>query len=435
MTNEKSKIDKSKFVFVNNDNKGINDVALTTKQVGYYKDVFIRFKKNKASIVSFIIILVILFFTLVGPVLKKVEPLSKSNELSMTYLTPKIPILEKIGIFDGSKTVETNSKFINSLPEGIVIKIVEEGIGSDGNKTKAKVDYYKYVNYVSSYYTEDGVLATRNLTLDEYNLALERNAVIDLIEIKKMESDTLYVARIDAFRFALNQSPENTYFWFGTGADGKDLFTTMWNAARISILLATIVSVVNLIIGTIIGAFIGYYGGWLDILFDRIIDILGSLPFIALLTIIIVKFGSSVFVVFIAFVATGWLGSYGRTRMQFYRFKTREYVLAARTLGARDRRIMFKHILPNGMGLMITAFSLSIPSFMFGEATYSYLGIIKYKGTVSIGELLSNGQAMMTNHPHLLLFPAIFISVLMLSFNLLGNGLRDAFNPSLRGVE
>ena len=96
---------------------------------------------------------------------------------------------------------------------------------------------------------------------------------------------------------------------------------------------------------------------------------------------------------------------------------------------------MFKHILPNGMGLMITAFSLSIPSFMFGEATYSYLGIIRYEGTVSMGELLSIGQAAMTNHSHLLLFPAIFISVLMLCFNLLGNGLRDAFNPSLRGAE
>lgn len=435
MMNANEKIDKSKFTFVDNANKGINDIALPTKRVGYYQDALNRFKKNKASLVSFIIICVILFFTLFGPYMKKVEPMSKSNELRLVYLTPKIPFLEKLGIFDGSKTIETNSKFVDSLPEDIIIEIIETNTGSDKSKTKVKVDYYKYVNYVNSYYNEEGQLSTRNLTIDEYNEALKRNAVIDLIEVKISGADTIYVARIDTFKYALNQTPENTYFWFGTGSDGKDLFTTLWKAARVSILLAAAVSIINLIIGTIIGAFIGYYGGWLDIIFDRIIDILGSLPFIALLTIIVAKYGSSITVVLLAFVATGWLGSYGRTRMQFYRFKSREYILAARTLGARDGRIMFKHILPNGIGLMITAFSLSIPAFMFGEATYSYLGIIKYQGTVSMGELLSNGQAAMTNHPHLLIFPAIYISILMLCFNLLGNGLRDAFNPSLRGVE
>ncbi len=127
----------------------------------------------------------------------------------------------------------------------------------------------------------------------------------------------------------------------------------------------------------------------------------------------------------------------GRTRMQFYRFKNQEYVLAARTLGANDRRIMFKHIFPNAIGTLITSFVLVIPGMIFSETTLSYLGIINLNtgDTTSVGTLLANAQPYLAQYPHMIFFPALFISLLMLSFNLFGNGLRDAFNPSLRGTE
>lgn len=126
-----------------------------------------------------------------------------------------------------------------------------------------------------------------------------------------------------------------------------------------------------------------------------------------------------------------------RVRMQFYRFKNQEYVLAARTLGARDRRVMFKHIFPNSLGTIITGSVLSIPGMIFSESSLSYLGIINLNsGTMtSVGNMLSNAQAFLTSYPHMMFFPAMFICLLMLSFNLFGNGLRDAFNPSLRGAE
>ena len=126
-----------------------------------------------------------------------------------------------------------------------------------------------------------------------------------------------------------------------------------------------------------------------------------------------------------------------RTRMQFYRFKNQEYVLAARTLGARDRRIMFKHIFPNSLGTIITGSVLVIPGVIFSETSLTYLGIINLDSATrsSVGAMLSAGQGVMTIYPHLVLFPAVFIGLLMVSFNLFGNGLRDAFNPSLRGVE
>ena len=127
----------------------------------------------------------------------------------------------------------------------------------------------------------------------------------------------------------------------------------------------------------------------------------------------------------------------GRTRMQFYRFKNQEYVLAARTLGAKDWRIMFKHIFPNSLGTLVTSCVLIIPGMIFSETSLSYLGIINLNSgsLTSVGTLLANGQPYLVTYPHMILFPAVFISLLMLSFNLFGNGLRDAFNPSLRGTE
>ena len=127
-----------------------------------------------------------------------------------------------------------------------------------------------------------------------------------------------------------------------------------------------------------------------------------------------------------------------RVRMQFYRFKNQEYILAARTLGAKDFRLMFKHIFPNSLGTIITGSVLVIPGVIFSETSLTYLNIVNLDSTTmsSVGSMLSTGQAaMLAGYPHALVFPALFISLLMISFNLFGNGLRDAFNPSLRGAE
>ncbi len=199
--------------------------------------------------------------------------------------------------------------------------------------------------------------------------------------------------------------------------------------------MAVAVVMINSIVGLTIGAIAGYYGGLLDLLFDRFREIVSGIPFLAVLTLLTLRYGSPFWVIILAFTLTGWIGSYGTGRLQFYRFKNREYVLAARTLGAADKRIMFKHIFPNTLGLIVTGLALAVPIFVFTEATFSFLGIINYEDAISVGMLIQQGQAVMQVHPHTLLFPATYISILMIAFNLFGNGLRDAFNPSLRGVE
>ena len=229
-------------------------------------------------------------------------------------------------------------------------------------------------------------------------------------------------------------------FWFGTTETGKDIFACLAYGARFSFIFATLVAVSNFIVGVIWGSISGYFGGKIDLFMERFAEILGAVPSMIVITLLKYHMGSTsqVLVLFISFFLTGWIGMAGRTRMQFYRFKNQEYVLAARTLGARDTRIMFKHIFPNGLGTIVTAFALVIPGMIYSETSLSYLGIINLEAgnITSVGTLIAAGQRSITaDAGYVALFPCLFLVLLMLSFNLFGNGLRDAFNPSLRGTE
>jgi oligopeptide transport system permease protein len=226
----------------------------------------------------------------------------------------------------------------------------------------------------------------------------------------------------------------------GTDSQGYDLALRIAGGIKLSLLVAVFVCVINFVLGSIYGAIEGYYGGTIDIVMERISDILWNVPFIVVATLFQIhlsaKLGAIPCLLF-AYVVTGWISTAHRVRTQFYRFKTQEYVMAARTLGARDRRIIWKHIFPNSLGTIITSSALAIPSTMLSESMLSFLGIVKL-GTAestSLGTLLADASGIWTNYPHLMIYPAIVISLLMICFNLFGNGLRDAFNPALRGVE
>ena len=229
-------------------------------------------------------------------------------------------------------------------------------------------------------------------------------------------------------------------FLFGTTAMGQDMLTRLATAARFSLLLAICVSALNLFIGAVYGAIQGYYGGAIDLLMDRFTDILARIPFMVVATLFqlhLAKTVGPVISLLFAFVLTGWIGMSSTVRMQFYRFKGQEYVLASRVLGASDWRIMFRHIFPNSLGTIVTSSVLVIPGVIFSESSLTYLGIVNLDSSTmtSVGTMLANGRTFLQDYPHVIFFPALFISLLMISFNLFGNGLRDAFNPSLRGAD
>ena len=230
------------------------------------------------------------------------------------------------------------------------------------------------------------------------------------------------------------------FYIFGTNSMGMDLFLAIGIGSRFSIIFAIIVSAINLTIGAIYGAIQGYYGGYIDLIMDRISDILSGVPFIVVAVLFQLHLAQKVGIVpsfLFAFVLTGWIGMAALTRKQFYRFKGQEFVMAARTLGASDWRLMFKHIFPNSLGTIVTSCALVIPSVISSETSLTYLGIVNisaFAGT-SIGTLLSQGQTSISSSPHAMFFPALYFALLLIAFNLFGNGLRDAFNPSTRGVE
>jgi ABC-type dipeptide/oligopeptide/nickel transport system permease subunit len=241
---------------------------------------------------------------------------------------------------------------------------------------------------------------------------------------------------------------ELPYFIFGTDGKGRDLFAEIWLSLRTSLLLGIIVSFINIFIGVIWGSISGYFGGSVDFSMERFVEILSSFPGLTVLTILYLKFGAGFGLLLIYLTYSGWVGVARLTRVQFYRYRGREYVLASRTLGAGHMRLIFKHILPNGIGYIITSVVLSVPAMIITEAALSFLGFGLGEGAVlnfglfelsglSLGILLYNGEQNMTapGRFYLVMIPAAIIIIIMIAFNLFGNALRDAMNPSLRGQE
>ncbi len=317
---------------------------------------------------------------------------------------------------------------------------------SDSNNPVAVLDENgKFINN----YMQDATTISDNYTS---RMLIEGSSKQYRYAIPNQTGYEVRVNYYEYFRYThakLGDGIDKPVFLFGTNGRGQDIFTCLAAGARFSFLLSLIVALINLTIGTLYGAIEGYYGGITDMIMERISDILGAIPLMIVLTLVRMQLGYhqkelglqpeniAIISLIISFFATGWIGMAASVRMQFYRYKNQEYILAARTLGARDLRIMFRHIFPNAIGTLITGSILVVPGVIFSESSLSYLGILDLSTSTStsVGVLLANGQPYLTSHPHIILFPALFIALLMLSFNLFGNGLRDAFNPSLRGSE
>lgn len=229
----------------------------------------------------------------------------------------------------------------------------------------------------------------------------------------------------------INMKP-NAQHWFGTDELGRDLFARVWKGGRISILIGLLGTLVDVVVGSIYGGVSGYFGGIVDDIMMRIVEILSSIPYLIIVILISLIMGKGVLSLVVAMTITGWVGMARLVRGQILSVKEQEYVLAAQTLGASSSRIIAKHLIPNIMGIMIVAITFDVPGFIFAEAFLSYLGLGVQSPNTSWGALASAAQQNLMFYPHELFFPSLMISLTMLSFNLLGDGLRDALDPRLR---
>lgn len=227
----------------------------------------------------------------------------------------------------------------------------------------------------------------------------------------------------------------NSLHWFGTDTLGRDLWVRLWMGARVSLTIGFVVTVINQFVGVIIGGISGYFGGKIDMFIMRVIDVLYGIPsLIVAILVMMVRGGSGMSSLIIAMVIVGWIGSARFVRGQVLQLKNQEYVLAAKVLGASSFRIILRHLIPNIMGLIITNLTMAIPGAIFQEAFLSLIGLGIQPPNASWGQLANDGTQNLQIYPWELFLPAFFISTTMLSLNLLGDGLRDALDPKMRGT-
>lgn len=223
--------------------------------------------------------------------------------------------------------------------------------------------------------------------------------------------------------------------WLGCDDTGRDIWVRMWMGARVSLTVGFFAALINAVVGAVLGGLCGYYGGALDMIMMRIVDVLYGIPSLIITILVMVVVGRGVHTLIIAMCIVGWIGSCRFTRGEVYRLKNQDYVAAAKVLGVRDFIIIVRHIIPNIMGMLVTNLCMAIPGAIFQEAFLSYIGLGIAPPNCSWGILAKEGIKLLRVAPHQVLFTAFFICTTMLSLTMIGDGLRDAFDPKLRGTE
>ncbi len=230
----------------------------------------------------------------------------------------------------------------------------------------------------------------------------------------------------------LKNTPPGLQFWFGSDELGRDLFARIWWGARISLFVGITAATIDMIIGVLWGSIAAYAGGKVEEIMMRICDILHAIPYLLVVILLTVIRGTGILTILIAMTMTGWINMARICRSQILQLKEQDYAFAARAIGASHARTLFRHLLPNAMGPIIAAMTLTIPTAIFTEAFLSFLGLGIQAPAASWGVMLNDGVSALRYYPWRLFFPALMITLTMLSFNLLGNALRDSLDPRLR---
>ncbi len=262
-------------------------------------------------------------------------------------------------------------------------------------------------------------------------------AMTGLIIILMITVCSIIIPEISSYTYSqqnlrnINAAPSSEH-WFGTDSLGRDLWVRVWVGARVSLAVGIFGSVIPSLIGIVIGGISGYFGGKVDMIIMRLIDIIMCIPSMIYVILIMLVIGSGPIPLIFAFAITGWMGTARNVRGLILQIKEQEFVLASRTLGAKHSSIIFKHLVPNTLGIVVVGMTLGVPAAIFQEAYLSFIGLGIKPPIPSWGQLANLGITVFRIYPVQLLIPAIMISLTMLSFNLFGDGLRDALDPKLR---
>ncbi|MFD1851980.1 oligopeptide ABC transporter permease [Oceanobacillus bengalensis] len=341
------------------------------------------FLKNKLALTSVIVLVFILIMSAVGPWMTDYE--LDDQDLSRAKMPARVPVLENISWlgftgylsdeFEGSDVEDATNKAIaryDNEADFVDIEVISEG---DGSRNSAEV-----------------------------------KATYDIYEAKGMKDE---------------------YFWLGTDTLGRDQWTRLWLGTRVSMLIAFVAAFISLAIGVAYGGIAGYYGGKVDDIMMRILEVLVGIPNLVVILLMMLVLEPGITSIIVALTITGWTGMARIVRGEVMKLKSQEYVLAARTLGQSNWKVITKHLLPNISGIIIINTMFNIPDAIFFEAFLSFIGLGMAPPQASLGTLINTGFDNIMLYPYMLVFPAILISLIMIAFNLIGDGLRDAFDPKM----
>lgn len=305
--------------------------------ISFWKDVRLRFYQNKGAVVGVIFIIFIALLAFGGPMIS--SHTYKSIETEHINLPPRVPGLEKLGIFDGEQN-------------GVNV------------------------------YNERGL--------------------------------------------------ENVYYWFGTDNLGRDLWTRVWVGTRVSIYIALLAVIIDMFIGMGYGLVSGYIGGRVDNIMQRIIEILSGIPNLVIVTLFVMVLNPGIISISLALVITGWIGMSRVVRSQVLKLKELDFILASKTLGANTATLLKVDLLPNIFGQVIIMSMFSIPNAIFYESFLAFIGLGLQPPLASLGVLINDGYKSILVYPHIITSPVIVLAILMLCFNLVADGLRDALDPKMK---
>lgn len=313
--------------------------------LSFWKDIITRFFNKKSAVLGLAMILLITIMAIVGPGMN--EYTYSGQTLSEKNYAPRVPVLEKFGIFDGTESIHTTT----------------------GAK---KINHYIEMGY------------------------------------------------------------SDLYYWFGSDNFGRDIWTRTWQGARVSLIIAVAAAVIDMVIGMSYGLISGYFGGHIDMVLQRLLEIANGIPRLVIVTLLLLVLQPGMLTIIVALMLTEWVGMSRIARAEMLKLKEQEFVLASRTLGAHSFAIIFREILPNIIGPIITQVMFSIPTAIFTEAFLSFVGLGIPVPQCSLGSLISEGFNSFTTHPYQILPPIITMGLLMLSFNLVADGLREALDPKMK---
>lgn len=348
----------------------------------FMQDAMRTLLKNKQAMISLVVLVLIVILALVGPGMNKYS--YNDQDLNRAKIPPRVKMFENIswlgfdgtlkGKYEGKTVEEATQKAImrfDNNEDFIDIKVLNEGSKDTPAKVKATYSVYE----------------AKGLT--------------------------------------------DTYFWLGTDNLGRDQWTRLWEGTQISLFIAFLAAAIDLLIGVAYGGISAYYGGKVDNVMQRIIEVLVGIPNLVIILLMVVILRPGILSITIALTITGWIGMARLVRGEVLKLKGQEFILAARTLGSPTKKIIGKHLLPNISGIIIINTMFTIPNAIFFEAFLSFIGLGLAPPAASLGTLINGGFDSLRLYPFLLLYPAIIISVIMIAFNLLADGLRDAFDPKM----